>query len=120
MKQKTTVKLYFPRIEREFVYEYEYDPEGERLTQALATFYEQEAPELFALYGYAPMDISVMDDGEEVWQVRACYEEYLWHVFFAEGGEPWHGRIQHFVSSLNGVRWRRDGNDEKVGLLKAA
>ena len=120
MAKKTIVRLYFPNIEREFKYEYDYDVNQERVGQALSTFYEQEADELFALYGYAPMDISVQADGEEVWQVKACYEEYMWHVFFAEGGEPWHGRIQQFVTSLISCRWRRDYNDEKVELLKAA
>jgi hypothetical protein len=77
----------------------------------LRQFYEQEAPVLFALYGYAPMDVTVETDGEETWQVAACYQETLWHSFFREGGEPWHGRIQPFITSLISFRWREDERD---------
>ena len=108
---KTIVKLNFPRINREFTYEYEHDMEQERVEPSLRQFYEQEAPELFALYGYAPMDVSVEVDGEETWQVAACYQETLWHSFFCEGGESWHGRIDRFVTSLISFRWREDERD---------
>lgn len=109
--KKTIVKLSFPRIEREFTYEYEHDMEQDRIEPSLRRFYEQEAPELFALYGYTPMDVSVETDGEETLQVAACYQETLWHSFFCEGGEPWNGRIQPFITSLISFRWREDERD---------
>lgn len=109
--KKTIVKLSFPRIEREFTYEYEHDMEQDRIEPSLRQFYEQEAPVLFALYGYTPMNVSVEVDGEETWQVAACYQETLWHSFFCEGGESWHGRIGPFVTSLISHRWRQDEID---------
>lgn len=123
MKAKiTTVRLYFPNIEREFVYSFPYDLECDREQDAYRTFYEQEAPMLFALYGYAPMNVTIKRDDEEVARYHSCYQETLWHSFFREGGESWHGRFPHFTLSLIEFRWREDEREcrEKNFGLKAA
>lgn len=118
----TTVILSFPKIEREFVYEFPYDLSRDREHEAYRTFYEQEADTLFALYGYAPMDVIIQKDFREVARYRSCYQETLWHSFFREGGQSWHGRFQHFTLSLIEFRWREDEWDyrEKNVELKAA
>lgn len=90
--------------------------EQDRIEPSLRQFYEQEAPELFALYGYTPMDVSVAVGGEETWQVAACYQETLWNSFFREGGESWHGRIQPFITSLISLRWREDERNMKIAV----
>ena len=100
----TTVILQFPNIDREFAYEYPYDPKRDREEEAYREFYKQEAYTLFALYGYAPMDVTIKADGEVVGHYEACYQEYLWHVFFNELGGPWHGRFQRFTMSLMELR----------------
>ena len=104
----TTVILSFPKIEREFVYEFPYDLSRDREHEAYRKFYEQEADTLFALYGYAPMDVIIQKDFREVACYRSCYQETLWHSFFREGGQSWHGRFQHFTLSLIEFRWRED------------
>lgn len=108
MAKKTIVKLLFPNIGREFSYEFPYDLSRNREQEAYKAFYKQEAPTLFALYGYAPMDVSIQTDGMEVARYRSCYQETLWHSFFCEGGEPWHGRFPHFTISLIEFRYRED------------
>ena len=115
----TTVKLAFPNIGREFVYEFPYDLDRNREHEAFRAFYEQEAPVLFALYGYAPMDVKILVDGIETGAYRACYQETLWHSFFCEGGESWHGRFGHFSISLISFRYREDERSQQE-LLKAA
>lgn len=103
-----TVVLKFPNIEKEFNFFYPHRMGTNRVEQAMRTFYEQEAPLYFALYGYAPMDVSVLLDGREVASYKACYQETLWHVYFCEGGDPWHGRFSHFELSLIEYRHRED------------
>lgn len=115
----TTVKLAFPNIGREFVYEFPYDLDRNREHEAMRAFYEQEAPLYFALYGYAPMDVHIETDDVETASYRACYQETLWHSFFSEGGESWHGRFTHFTFSLIELRHREDERNN-VELLKAA
>lgn len=109
----TTVILQFPKICKEFVYEFPYDLSRDR---------EQEADTLFALYGYAPMDVIIQADGVEVARYRSCYQETLWHSFFREGGESWHGRFPRFTLSLIEFRWREDEREyrERNVELKAA
>ncbi len=118
----TTVILSFPKIEREFTYEFPYDLSRDREQEAYQTFYVQEADRLFALYGYAPMDVIIQADFREVARYRSCYQETLWHSFFREGGESWHGRFQQFTLSLIEFRWREDEREyrEKNVELKAA
>ena len=118
----TTVILQFPNICKEFVYEFPYDLSRDREQEAYRTFYEQEADTLFALYGYAPMDVIIQRDFREVARYRSCYQETLWHSFFKEGGESWHGRFQQFTLSLIEFRWREDEREcrEKNVELKAA
>ena len=108
MKNKTTIKLVFPNICKEFVYEFPHIIGVNREEEAFRTFYEQEAGELFALYGYAPMDVVIESDNVEVGRYKACYQETLWHSFFCEGGETWHGRFGHFSISLIEYRNRED------------
>lgn len=110
----TTIILSFPNIEREFVYEFPYDPERQREEEAYRTFYEQEADLYFALYGYGPMDVIIQRDSREVARYRSCYQETLWHSFFREGGESWHGRFSNFVTSLIEFRWREDERNNKA------
>ena len=108
MADYTTVLLVFPNINVTCTYEYPYDTNRGREEESMRAFYEQEAPTLFALYGYGPMDVHVQRNGVEVARYRACYQETLWQSFFNEGGEPWHGRFQHFVLSLIEYRYRED------------
>ncbi len=115
----TTIKLVLPNIGREFAYDYPYDLDKNREEEAFKAFYEQEAPTLFALYGYAPMDVKILVDGIEVGAYRACYQETLWHSFFCEGGASWHGRFGHFSISLISFRHREDERNN-VELSKAA
>lgn len=105
---KTTIKLVLPNIGREFSYDYPYDLDKNREQEAFKAFYEQEAPTLFALYGYAPMDVEVLLEGIDVASYHACYQETLWHSFFCEGGESWHGRFGQFELSLIECRSRND------------
>lgn len=107
----TTVILQFPTICKECVYEFPYDLERDREQEAYRAFYEQEAPVLFALYGYAPMDVVIKTDDVEVGRYRSCYQETLWQVFFNEGGEPWHGRFPRFTLSL--IEWRHREDERK-------
>lgn len=102
------VVLKFPNIEKEFSFYYPHRINVNRIEQAMRTFYEQEAPLYFALYGYGPMDVSVLLDGSEVASYKSCYQETLWHVYFCEGGDPWHGRFSHFDLSLIEFRHRED------------
>lgn len=103
-----TVVLKFPNIEKEFSFFYPHRMNINRVEQAMRTFYEQEAPLYFALYGYGPMDVSVLNDGSEVASYKACYQETMWHSFFSEGGDPWHGRFCYFELSLMECRERHD------------
>ena len=119
MAKKTTVALVLPNIGREFTYEYDYDLEQNRTEQAMRQWYDEQADTLFALYGYGPMDVTVRVDGEVVSSQKLCYQETLWHSFFCEGGEPWHGRFQHFTTTLYSFRYREDERDN-VELKKAA
>lgn len=111
-KSTTTVRLTFPNICKEFTYEFPYDIERNREEEAYHTFYEQEAPTLFALYGYGPMDVVIMADDMEVGRYRSCYQETLWHSFFCEGGDTWHGRFSRFTLSL--IEWRHHEDNCKV------
>lgn len=115
---QTTVKLAFPNIGREFVYDFPYDLDRNREEEAMRKFYEQEAPLYFALYGYAPMDVKILVDGIETGAYRACYQETLWHSFFKEGGGSWFGRFSPFSTSLIMFRHREDERSNE--LLKAA
>lgn len=114
-RQITTVLLVFPNINRTFTYEFPYVPGIARDEEAMRTFYEQEAPTFFALYGYGPMDVEIQLDFVQVSRYKACYQETLWHSFFREGGKTWHGRFNHFIISLIEFRYRED-----VRRLKAA
>lgn len=105
----TTVVLSFPNIGKNFSYNYTYEHDRNREEEAFRTFYEQEAERLFALYGYASMDVSIQRDDREIACYHACYQETLWHSFFREGGEPWFGRFSRFTLSLIELRWREDG-----------
>ena len=116
-REITTIKLVFPNIGREFVYEFPYVHGINREEEAMRTFYEQEADTYFALYGYAPMDVHIELDFVEIGFYRACYQETLWHSFFREGGESWHGRFSHFSLSLIEFRYREDERNQQ---LKAA
>lgn len=111
-----TVELYFPNIDKVFYYNYRHRINVNRVEQAMRTWYETEAAMLFALYGYGPMDVEVKIDGLEVASYKGCYQETLWHSFFREGGEPWHGRFGHFELSLIEVRTAHDREE----LRKAA
>ena len=112
MKQtisKTEVRMYFPNIDKQFIYTYPFEWERNRVEEAMREFLDKEAPTLFALYGYGPMDISVrVDEREPHWAIKACYQERLWQVYFREGGEPWHGRFGHFTTSLMQIRFSED------------
>lgn len=108
-----TVVLSFPNIEKEFSFFYTHRINVNRVEQAMRTFYEQEAPTLFALYGYGPMDVSVLVDGSEVASYKACYQESMWHSFFSEGGDPWHGRFGYFELSLMECRSRHEEIDQR-------
>ena len=119
MAKKTIVTLMFPNIGREFRYEYDYNPGQNRVEQAMRQWYDEQAGELFALYGYGPMDVRVCVDDREVSFERSCYQETLWHSFFREGGEPWFGRFSHFSISLFSFRYREDERNN-VELSKAA
>lgn len=119
MAKKTTVALVLPNIGREFTYEYDYDLEQNRTEQAMRQWYDEQADTLFALYGYGPMDVTVRVDGEVVSSERLCYQETLWHSFFREGGEPWHGRFQHFTTTLYSFRYREDQRRQEE-ISKAA
>ena len=112
-RQQTKVTFHFPTINKTYRYVYPYDLERDREVEAYRTFYETEAPTLFALYGYAPMDVSIKADDDEVARYRSCYQETLWGIFFREGGEPWHGRFWHFTLSLIEHRWREDHRELK-------
>jgi len=114
-----TVVLTFPNIDKEFSFFYPHRMDVNRVEQAMRTWYEQEADTYFALYGYGPMDVSVLLDGREVASYKACYQETLWHSFFCEGGESWHGRFSHFELSLIECR-RRNEECEQRELKKAA
>lgn len=111
----TEVRLHFPNINRTFVYSYPHDFEQERVEQAMRQFYQEQAPILFALYGYGPMDVSVKNDGVEVTRYKSCYQETLWNSFFNEGGDTWRGRFHNFEISLISYRYNDD-----VKQLKAA
>lgn len=113
------VRLYFPNIDKEFVYCYPHDMEQNRVEQTMRQWYDEQADLFFALYGYGPMDVSVTLDGNEVASYKACYQETLWHSFFREGGESWHGRFSHFELSLIECR-RRNEECEQRELKKAA
>ena len=106
-----TVVLTFPNIDKKFYFYYRHRMNVDRVEQAMRTFYEQEAPTLFALYGYAPMDVEVLHDDVEVASYHACYQETLWHSFFCEGGDTWHGRFSHFTISLIEFRYREDNRN---------
>ena len=114
-----TVVLTFPNIDKKFSFFYPHRMDVNRVEQAMRTWYEQEADTYFALYGYGPMDVSVLLDGNEVASYKACYQETLWHSFFCEGGESWHGRFSHFELSLIECR-RRNEECEQRELKKAA
>lgn len=115
MAKNITVRLYFPNICKEFVYEFPFDLSRDREQEAYRKFYEDEAPTLFALYGYAPMDVSIQtDDDVEVANYRSCYQEALWQSFFREGGESWHGRFPRFAISLIEFRYREDNRNMKI------
>ena len=108
-----TVVLKFPNIEKEFSFSYPHRMNINRVEQAMRTFYEQEAPLYFALYGYGPMDVSVLLDDREVASYKACYQESMWHSFFSEGGDPWHGRFCYFELSLMECRERNDEFEQR-------
>jgi len=109
IKGEEVVRLYFPTINKEFVYRYAHDMERDRREDAYRTFWEQEAPRLFALYGYAPMDVSFEVDGHQVAASKECYQESLWSVFFDEKQQdPWHGRMANFSISLYLYRCQQD------------
>lgn len=118
MAKKTAVTLVFPNIEREFHYEYDYDLEQNRTEQAMRQWYDEHADELFALYGYGPMDVTVKVDDEVVSHERLCYQETLWHSFFREGGETWHGRFSHFTTTLYSFRYCEDQRTEIESKLE--
>lgn len=117
-ERQEIVRLYFPNIDRTFDYTYPHDLNCSRLRPAMQEFYDKEADELFALYGYAPIDISVLIDGIETWSIKACYQETLWHSFFREGGDSWSGSFSRFTDSLMEFRWRDDKRNSQQ--LKAA
>lgn len=115
LQKTTTIKLFFPDINREFVYTYPHSFEADRECEAMEQWYREEAPTLFALYGYGPMDVTIYSRGMQVGFYRGCYQETLFNSFFNEGGDPWHGRFWHFACSLIELRYNKD--QEK---LKAA
>ena len=120
MAKKITVRLYFPNIHKKFEYCYEHDMERDFVQDAMRQWYDQEADLYFALYGYGPMDVSVRcDDEQPHWAIKACYQETLWHSFFSEGGESWHGKFSRFTDTLMEWRYRED-NRNNVELKKAA
>lgn len=112
--ETTEVRLYFPNINKDFVYRYPFEWEHDRLQEAMQQWYEQESEKLFALYGYSPMNVSVRVDGELISDMNLCYQEYLYQCFFHEGGEPWHGRFGHFTTSLMEVRWSHEREELKT------
>ena len=103
-----TVVLYFPNIDKVFYYNYRHRMNVNRVEQAMRTWYETEADTYFALYGYGPMDVEVKVDGVDVASWKSCYQETLWHSFFKEGGESWHGRFSRFELSLMECRRRNE------------
>lgn len=115
-----TVSLYFPNIDKVFYYNYRHRMNMNRVEQAMRTFYETEAPTLFALYGYAPMDVEVLLNGIDVASYHACYQETLWHSFFREGGESWHGLFGQFELSLIEFRHRNDEMEKRERETKKA
>lgn len=103
------VRLYFPNTLRAFLYSYDVaNMEDDYVHSAMWTFDSEQADTVFGLYGYAPMDVSVIVNGETVSSFKACYQKTLWHVFFREHGGPWHGRFQHFLLSLIEHRYRME------------
>lgn len=116
---KTTVRLTFPNIDKTFEYSFDHDdPNVDCVEKAMRLWYDQQADLYFALYPYGPMDVSVMTDGREVASMRMCYQETLWHSFFREGGESWHGRFSHFSVSL--ILYRSREEQRELQQLKAA
>ena len=106
------VRLYFPTIDREFVYKYDdADIDEDQVEESYRDFYEHEAPHVFALYGYAPMDVTTICNGNEVSTYKSCYQETLWGVFFNEGGKPWFGRFAPFEWTLLGYRHRSEEHE---------
>ena len=104
------VHLNFPTIDRTFVYHYneKHDLNENIVESSYRDFYEHEAPTLFALYGYAPMDVVVKSAERELFNWKSCYHETLWEVFFDEGGEPWRGDFSRFDTALMGYRYIMD------------
>lgn len=112
-KEKVTIRIFCKG--RTWEYNYDYDLSRDLTYEALETWYTDECDTLFGLSGqYAPVDVHVYIDGQETHHLRICYQEYLWHVFFAEGGEPWHGRFSHFTLSLCEMRYRHDQKQLKA------
>lgn len=116
---RVKVILTFPTIDKQVVYGFSStmptNGVDRDVTQlAMREFFEHYALLWFALYGYAPMNVSVTIDGKDVASYAACYQETLWHEFFAEGGRPWFGRFQCFVFSLIEHRNRMDNNKRKA------
>ncbi|MFW5563383.1 MAG: hypothetical protein ACOCNX_00650 [Prevotella sp.] len=103
------IRLNFPNIDKDFTYEYvNADMWTNYVEDAMQQFFENTAPILFALYGYAPMDVTIIRDGYKVGFLAMCYQETFWHVYFAEGGEPWHGRFSQFTDALIETRYRKE------------
>ena len=115
---QTTVRLSFPNIDKEFEYSYNLDdPNTDCVEKAMRQWYDEWAGLYFALYPYGPMDVHVLTDGRETASMSLCYQETLWHSFFREGGESWHGRFSHFSVSLILYRSREEQRNQQ---LKAA
>ena len=112
-KEKVTIRIFCKG--RTWEYNYDYDPSRDLTHEAMETWYTDECDTLFGLSGsYAPVDVHVYIDQQETQHLRICYQEYLWHVFFAKGGGPWHGRFSHFTLSLYEMRYRHDQEQLKA------
>lgn len=109
------VRLYFPNTLRDFHYTYDVaNMEDDYVHSAMWQFDSEQADTVFGLYGYAPMDVSVIVNGEEVSTFKLCYQETLWHVFFREHGGPWHGRFQYFLLTLIERRYAEEHKAAKA------
>lgn len=104
-KTDLEVRLRFPNIDKVFSYRYENaDMEHGYVERSFKAFYMDVAPVLFALYGYAPMDVEIYTAGENIFAWHSCYQETLWGAYFDEGGRAWYGRFNPFLDSLSECR----------------
>lgn len=114
-KHNVVIKFTFPNIEKTFTYSYPNASMEECCEEkAMRDFYEHHAPTLFALYGYAPMNVEIFSNGEQVGAYKSCYQETMWDEWFNQGGEAWFGRFGPFTTALYCFRYREDERNKKA------